>query len=121
MRRAFFFLVAAVLFACGCVSERRGGVKDDVAPWRIGVTRMRDVVAAWGNPDFVQGDLWVWWNSDSLGGKFRAAYMQIGVTVSNAQRSMREYRLRFGPDGTLASIDAVESIPGGARWSLNPF
>lgn len=112
-------LILAALILGGCISERRGSVAEEPV-WRIGRTTAREVVAEWGNPDFVFGDTWVWWNSEAIGGKLRAAYMQVGVTVANSRRGIREYRLTFGPDGKLRSVDTSESMPGGPQWSLLP-
>lgn len=114
--------LALCLFACaaGCISEQRGTEKE-TPPWRVGVTRPRDVVAAWGNPDFVQGDSWVWWDVSAIGGKFRASYMMLGVTVSNVQRSFSGYRLTFSSDGLLKTVEAYETLPGGGKWSLSPW
>lgn len=120
MIRLLLLLTFAVLSATGCVSERRGTPKENPA-WRIGVTTRRDVVAQWGNPDFVKGDSWVWWDVDAIGGKFRAAYMLLGVTISNSRRSFSGYRLTFSPDGTLVSVEGYETVPGGGEWSLWPW
>ena len=120
MMRVAFLVLCLVLCGAGCVSERRGTPKPTPV-WRIGVTTPRDVVAQWGNPDFVKGDSWVWWDVDAIGGKFRASYMMLGVTISNSQRSFSGYRLTFSPDGTLASIEGYETLPGGGKWSLWPW
>ena len=120
MIRFLFLLTGLLLFGTGCVSERRGTPKE--APvWRVGVTTRRDVVAQWGNPDFVKGDSWVWWDVDAIGGKFRASYMMLGVTISNVRRSFSGYRLTFSPDGTLSSIEGYETMPGGGQWSVIPW
>ena len=120
MIRSLILAACLVLCGAGCVSERRGTQKE--APvWRIGVTTPRDVVAQWGNPDFVKGDSWVWWDVDAIGGKVRASYMMMGVTISNLQRSFSGYRLTFSSDGTLASMEGYETLPGGGKWSLLPW
>ena len=120
MIRSLILVACLVLCGAGCVSERRGTQKE--APvWRIGVTTPRDVVAQWGNPDFVKGDSWVWWDVDAIGGKFRASYLMMGVTISNLQRSFSGYRLTFSSDGTLASMEGYETLPGGGKWSLLPW
>lgn len=115
-------LVAACLALCGtaCVSERQGTPKDPPA-WRIGVTTARDVVGEWGNPDFIMGDSWVWWDVDAIGGKLRASYMMVGLTISNSRRSFSGYRLTFAPNGTLSSVEGYETVPGGGQWSLIPW
>ena len=117
-----FLLGALCLLACasGCISEQQGSEKD-APPWRIGVTKPRDVVAVWGNPDFVQGESWVWWDVSAIGGKFRASYMMLGFTFSNSQRFFSGYRLTFSSDGTLSSIEGYETIPGGGKWSVIPW
>jgi len=122
--RSPVLLAAVALLLGGCVSERHGAVREkdgDLFVWRVGRTTARDVVARWGNPDFVIGETWVWWNIDALGGKFRAAYMGAGVTVSNLRQGMSEYRLTFGADGKLKSVDATQTLPGGPSWSVNPI
>ena len=114
--------LALCLLACasGCITERQGTEKE-TPPWRVGVTKPRDVVAVWGNPDFVQGDSWVWWDVNAIGGKFRASYMMLGVTFSNSQRSFRGYRLTFSPNGTLSAIEGYETLPGGGKWAVIPW
>ena len=117
-----FLLGALCLLTCasGCISEQQGSEKD--APsWRIGVTKPRDVVAVWGNPDFVQGESWVWWDVNAIGGKVRASYMMLGLTISNSQRFFSGYRLTFSSGGTLSSIEGYETIPGGGKWSVIPW
>lgn len=120
MIRSLLLAACLVLCGAGCVSERRGTQKEALV-WRIGVTTPRDVVAQWGNPDFVKGDSWVWWDVDAIGGKFRASYLMMGVTISNLQRSFSGYRLTFSSDGTLASMEGYETLPGGGKWSLLPW
>ena len=120
MIRLLFLALCLVGCGAGCISERRGMPKEAPA-WRIGVTTPRDVVAEWGNPDFVKGNAWVWWDVDAIGGKFRASYMMLGVTVSNLRRSFSGYRLTFSQNGTLSSIEGYETLPGGGKWSLWPW
>lgn len=117
-----FLAFAACLAVCGtgCVSERHGTPKETPA-WRVGVTTPRDVVAQWGNPDFIKGDSWVWWDVEAIGGRFRASYMMLGVTISNLQRSFSGYRLTFSPDGTLSTLEGFETVPGGGKWSVIPW
>jgi len=122
--RAVSAVLCAALLAAGCVSERHGdarGREERPAAWQVGRTTARDVVAVWGNPDFVDGETWVWWNIDALGGKFRLAYMGLGVTVSNLRQGMSEHRLTFGPDGRLKSASSSQTLPGGPNWSVNPL
>jgi hypothetical protein len=89
--------------------------------WRTGVTTRRDVVAAWGNPHKIAGDVWIWQEWISKGGKVKASYYSVGVTISNAAVSVREHRLTFGADGRLRKREISESVPGGAAWSLWPW
>jgi len=122
--RVAILLVCVAFLAGGCISERHGGARAQErrpVSWQVGRTTARDVVARWGNPDFVAGETWVWWNVDALGGKFRAAYMGLGVTVSNLRQGMSEFRLTFGPDGLLKSVDTTQTLPGGPNWSVNPL
>ena len=120
MIRFLFVMACLLVCASGCISEQQGSEKEAL-PWRVGVTKPRDVVAVWGNPDFVQGDSWVWWDVTAIGGKVRASYMMLGFTFSNSQRSFSGYRLTFSPDGTLSSMEGYETIPGGGKWSVIPW
>ena len=117
-----FHFAVLCLLACasGCISEQQGSEKE-VPLWRVGVTKPRDVVAVWGNPDFVQGDSWVWWDVEAIGGKVRASYMMLGLTFSNSRRFFRGYRLTFSSGGTLSSIEGYETILGGGKWSVIPW
>lgn len=120
MKRTLLLVVLGAVFA-GCVSESRGIARDEEIRWEVGKTTKRDVVAAWGNPDYVAGDTWVWWGSHALGGKFKVQFMHLGVSLSNSRRSTRDVRLQFDRDGRLASLETVESVPGDVNWSSNPF
>lgn len=124
MRRGLSLALASALLSAGCITERQGGAKAhaEAAAFalQVGQTTARDVVSHWGNPDFVMGETWVWWNVRSIGGKLRAAYMGLGATTSNLRRGMVEYRLTFGPDGRLAKVESTETLPGGPKWSLIP-
>ena len=124
MRRGLSLALMAALLSAGCVTERQGGVEaqaeEAAFALRIGRTTARDVVSRWGNPDFVLGETWVWWNVRSVGGKLRAAYMGLGFTTSSQRRGFSEYRLTFGADGKLAKVESTETLPGGPRWSLLP-
>ncbi len=117
---ALLLLAAGGLGLSGCIYGR-SGVERVEPPFQTGVTTRRDVVAEWGNPDAVFGETWVWRNREVIGGKLRASFMMIGATVSNLSRSVFEYRLAFGPDGRLKSLQAVEHFPGGDSWSINPW
>jgi len=117
--RSLVLLSCTVLLLGGCIATRKGIVRE--APsWKVGETTRRQVIEAWGNPDFVMGEDWVWWNVESIGGKVRVAYMGLGVTTANSRRDMRECRLRFGKDGRLTSMELTETLPGGAKWALLP-
>ena len=120
MRTLAVLAFCLALCGTGCISERSGMPKPPPA-WRIGVTTPRDVVAQWGNPDFVKGDSWIWWDVDAIGGKFRASYMMLGVTIANSRRSFSGYRLTFSANGTLSTIEGFETLPGGGKWSLWPW
>jgi hypothetical protein len=89
--------------------------------WQTGVTTRRDVVAAWGNPHKISDDVWIWQEWISNGGKVKASYYMIGLTISNAAASVREHRLTFGEDGRLKGWEISESVPGGSKWSLWPW
>jgi hypothetical protein len=80
--------------------------------WRTGVTTRRDVVAAWGNPHKTSGDVWIWQEWSSKGGKVKASYYSIGMTISNAAVSVREHRLTFGADGRLREWEISEFARG---------
>lgn len=104
----------------GCVSKEAAVVaprKD----WQIGVTTRRDVVAEWGNPDKVEGRTWVWKDWRLNGGKVKASYMLVGITISSSNVATREQRLTFDENGVLVSNESVDSVPGGAQWTLNPW
>lgn len=117
--RANFLLPFAGLLVHGCVSSSQG-IAHEAPAWKVGETTRRQVVAAWGNPDFVAGDDWVWWNVESIGGKLRIAYMGVGLTVANSRRDLRECRLRFDEKGALAAMELTETMPGGPKWSVLP-
>ena len=55
------------------------------------------------------------------GGKVKASYYMIGMTISNAAVSVREHRLTFGEDGRLKGWEISKSVPGGSKWSLWPW
>ena len=89
--------------------------------WQTGVTTRRDVVAVWGNPHKISGDVWIWQEWISNGGKVKASYYMVGMTISNAAVSVREHRLTFGEDDRLKGWEISESVPGGSKWSLWPW
>lgn len=119
--------VLPLLFALavsGCIHHRTGMIESTASQnmeWCTGVTTRRDVVAAWGNPHKMAGDVWIWQEWISKGGKVKASYYSVGVTISNAAVSVREHRLTFGADGRLRKREISESVPGGAAWSLWPW
>ena len=114
-----FLTVLAVLFS-GCITKH-AGVSEPELKWTAGVTTRREVVAKWGNPHKIEDDTWVWRDWNLTGGKVKAAYMMIGLTISNAAVSTREHWLTFDADGRLVRHDVVDSVPGGAEWSLWPW
>lgn len=116
-----FVLVLASVAAAGCVSRRSGGSACRVTGWREGVTVKRDVVAAWGNPDRIDGDTWIWRENRQLGGKVKASYYGVGLTVSRMNVATCEHRLEFDGKGMLVAFETVHSVPGGASWSLAPW
>ena len=116
----FGLLMAFWACCCGCVSKQ-SGVAVEKLSWRSGETTRREVVEKWGNPDAIKGDVWVWRDWRLIGGKVKGGYMGLGLTVDNRVASTCEYRLRFGKDGRLTSTEVVESVPGGGKWSINPF
>lgn len=118
-RLAMLLMVLAVL-PCGCITKH-AGVPEPERRWTVGVTTCQEVVAKWGNPHKVAGETWVWRDWNLTGSKVKAAYMMIGFTISNAAVSTREHRLIFNADGRLVSHDVVDSVPGGAEWSMWPW
>lgn len=124
MTRASVLSFLIALAVSGCIHHRTGMTESSVSQnveWRTGVTTRRDVVAMWGNPHKTSGDVWIWQEWTSKGGKVKASYYSIGVTISNAAVSIREHRLTFGADGRLREWEVSESVPGGAQWSLWPW
>ena len=116
----FAAALAVLLSLAGCVSSKTG-VERTSDWWTLNKTTRRDVVAAWGNPDAVLDGVWIWRSRTSAGGKLKASFMMIGATVENSVRSVREHRLRFHPNGTLADEQVVDYTPGQDEWSINPF
>ena len=118
------FIILSALALSGCIHHRSGmpisSVIDD-AGWTKGVTTQRDVVEKWGNPHRTSGNTWIWREWISNGGKIKASYYMIGITVSNAAVSFRDHRLEFDHDGTLAEWETSESVSDGAQWSIWPW
>jgi len=114
------FVVAVILLACGCISKS-AGITTPEQVWACGKTTQREVVSKWGNPDRIRGKIWTWKEWRLIGGKVKASYMMVGLTVSNTQASTREYRLTFDDRGILAKQETADSVPGGASWSIWPW
>ena len=117
--RLFCYSVIALALA-GCISSR-GGVERTTTLWTVGKTTRQDVVKAWGTPDVVADDIWVWRNRTAAGGQLKASFLMIGATVRNMAYSTCEHRLTFRPDGTLADEEVVYYAPGHEAWSINPW
>ena len=115
-----FAMLLAFSLVLGCISSR-GGIERPQTLWTIGHTTRKDVVAAWGGPDAVFGDVWVWRNRTTAGGQLKASFMMIGATVRNLVFSAYEHRLTFGPDGRLVDEQVVDFTPGQDEWSINPW
>lgn len=114
-------LLALDVLVGGCVSKRSGIVIEDGASWTVGETTAKEVVAEWGNPRAIRGNVWIWRMSTSLGGKVRASYMALGATVSSQKSSIGEYRLTFDENNVLREVETLESIPGGPSWTIFPW
>ena len=124
MMRVVIMLFLFMFAASGCIHHRTGMPESATSQnrkWQTGVTTRRDVVAEWGNPHKISGDVWIWQEWISNGGKVKASYYMIGMTISNAAVSVREHRLTFGEDGRLKTWEISESVPGGSKWSLWPW
>ena len=120
--RSLVRLLALVpLLSVGCISDRGGNDREDAFVPTVGKSSRREVVRQWGNPDAIFGDVWVWRNRRTAGGKLRASFMMIGATVKNLSKFTLEHRLVFGPDGRLASIETVDYTPDRDGWSINPW
>ena len=113
-------IALALSLSLGCISSQ-GGIERTQTLWTIGQTTRRDVVASWGGPDAVFGDVWVWRNRTTAGGQLKASFMMIGATVRNLVFSAYEHRLTFGPDGRLVDEQVVDFTPGQDEWSINPW
>lgn len=124
MMRILVLLFLFLFAVSGCIHHRTGMPESETSQkrnWQTGVTTRRDVVAVWGNPHKISGDVWIWQEWISNGGKVKASYYMIGMTISNAAVSVREHRLTFGEDGRLKGWEISESVPGGSKWSLWPW
>ena len=119
MKRILPIAALAALFA-GCVTKH-SGIDGRTADWRVGKTARAEVVREWGNPYSIFDDVWIWRDWRSIGSKVKASYFSIGMTISSTRVSTCEYRLEFDEKGVLKDMSVVESIPGGAKWTLNPF
>lgn len=117
---AIVILVFASM-AAGCVMNRSGGASFNDCEWREGITKRLDVVGVWGNPDAVEGDVWIWRENRRLGGKAKAAYYGIGFTVSRLNVATYEHRLRFNDSGVLVNRQTHCLTRAGESWSINPF
>ena len=120
MKAAALVLLAAGL-AGGCVSRQFGASGRTSWEPQPGVTMTRDVVGVWGNPDSIDGNVWTWKNSWTLGGKVRASYNVLGVTIYNLERATRRVRLEFDQEGRLVSVQKSNTIPEGVKWHLSPW
>lgn len=116
-------LFVLLLTMVGCVTKQTGAVaqEDELPRFIPGRTTRRDVVARWGNPDRMKGNVWTWRDWRLVGGKFKLGYWGVGFTVENTRASTREYHLTFDERGCLLSKEVIDSIPGGSSWSLNPW
>ena len=112
--------LAAFLLA-GCISNRGGSERNEGIAWTVGSTTRREVVERWGAPDAVLGDVWIWRTHRTGGGKLKASFMMIGVTVKNLSSSVVECRLKFAENGRLSALDFVDYTPHASDWSLNPW
>lgn len=112
--------LAMLLLGLGCVT-RESGVPSAVVPFTVGRTTFREAVAAWGNPDSIKGDTAIWKLTTANGGRLKAGYMMMGVTVSSSRLATREYRLAFDGGGVLKSLQTADSVPDGAVWTLCPW
>lgn len=120
MRSALFLLLVSIFFH-GCISKHSGGMTEESKIWYKGVTTKREVVSAWGNPDSIRNDVWVWRESRLKGGKVRASYYRIGITIARSNIATYEHHLRFDENGKLLSHEIVGACENGAKWSLIPW
>ena len=113
-------IVFSALALAGCVYHRSGAPEGEYRP-EAGVSTRREVVEHWGNPDKIKGETWSWKAVESLGGKVKASYMALGVTVSNINQTGMENRITFDEKGVVRKVEKVENVPGGTSWSIWPF
>lgn len=120
-RFAFLTFLAMATVTAGCVAKRSGGSAFRNRDWVEGVTHKREVVAAWGNPDVMDGNVWTWRETRTLGGKIKASFRLVGVTVQNMNVVTVEHRLEFDRSGRLLAARSEPSLVEGEKWSLNPL
>jgi len=113
-------LILSLLGVVGCMTKETG-VYDEKIPFETGRATVREVIARWGNPDSVKGSTAIWKAVTSKGGKIKAGYMMIGLTVSSQRIATREYRLTFNDQGVLTDSQIVNSIPDGSTWTILPW
>lgn len=111
--------VVAFLSVAGCISKN-AAVDPATVSFVEGVTTRRDVVAAWGNPDSIHGNIWAWKDYRTIGGKGKLGYMGVGFTVSNTQMATYEYRLTFDDRGILRNQTIRSAMHDEPEWSLDP-
>lgn len=111
----------SAIIAAGCITKRSGGTAFRERRWTEGVTTRQDVVGAWGNPDAMDGNVWIWREKRHLGGKLKASYYGIGLSVSEMNVVTYEHRLAFDGSGLLRGNETHRSVSGGERWSLFPW
>lgn len=116
-----FAVVLLAAVAAGCVSRRSGGTVGNTAQWIEGFTQRREVVAAWGNPDRVDGNVWVWRERFYIGGKVKASSFGVGLTVSRLNGAVREHKLTFDECGRLRAIETYLSVVNSPSWSIIPW
>lgn len=114
-------LLIASAISSGCISGRSGGASFRDRDWKTGISTRHDVVNAWGNPDIIRDNVWIWCEKRHSGGKVKASYYGIGFTVSRINVATHEHHLEFNDSGRLVRRETHRSIPEGARWSLNPW
>lgn len=112
---------ATAICAAGCISKRSGNVTENDPFFTEGVTTKRDALEAWGNPDAIRDDVWIWRENRHLGGKIKASYRGVGLTVSSVKAATCEHHLKFDDSGRLVSRETHHSVPGGAGWSIIPW
>lgn len=114
-------LVFLAALTCGCVSRRAGGVSFRDREWEEGITLKREVVNAWGNPDAIRDDVWIWRENRHSGGRIKASYYGAGLSVSKINVATYEHHLKFNAHGRLEKRETHLSVSDGACWSINPW